>query len=390
MENYEYIYTINPDSNEPIMLINDIIGICVDEYGYSYGVSGGQFQKELLSLDEKGKKKIKIYINSIGGSVKDGQSIFDAIINSKANVDTYCTGLCASIAGVIFLAGKNRFIADYGLLMTHSPYVEDGPTDSEYLTRTKDSLIRMICARTGVTEESVSNMMNTETWMNAEEAIEAGFATEIVNSGDSNKKRITKQTDVYAKWSECGLIMNKAFGIKNIKENMSLQKINAKLGLNEDASMESTLIEINKLLTIKNKMEEDDEDEDDEDNEAMDKMKAELKEAQDKYDACMSEMTEMKNKMAEADAQNKKQMATDMIQNFVKLGKIKNETASIEKWTNMAIADYQLAKDLIDELPLNKTAVKIQTVDNVSNSVTGKYDAVSKKMAELSNKLNIK
>lgn len=386
MENYEYIYTINPDANEPIMLITDVIGSYADDFGCLCGVSGQQFARELLSLDEKGKKRIKIYINSIGGSVIDGQSIFDAIVNSKTTVDTYITGLAASIAGVIWLGGKNRYIADYGLFMAHSPYVENGPLTSEYLDRTRVSLITMICARTGVSNDKVSEMLNGETWMDAEEALKEGFATEIVNSGEANKKRINKQSDVYSKWSECGVIMNKAFGIKNIKENMSIQKINAKLGLNEDASFENTMNQITKLQTIKNEMDGDDDDDD----EAMDKMKAELKEAKDKYEDCMNKLTEANSKIAEVEAKNKLDMANALIANYVKLGKIKNEEGSIKKWTSMAIADYALAKDLIEDMPVNKTAVTINTVSNVNDPNSNRFDAVAKKMAEINSKLKIK
>jgi hypothetical protein len=109
-------------------------------------------------------------------------------------------------------------------------------------------------------------------------------------------------------------------------------------------------------------------------------MKADLKEAQDKYEDCMNELASLKNKM-------KEDKAKDMIANFVKMGKIKNEAKSIEKWTAMAIADFDLAKDLIDELPVNKTAAKIDTNDKVNTKIGERFDAVAMKMAEIQNKL---
>ena len=132
----EYKLTVNPDSNEPIILINDVIG-CDETMGG--GILGSDFEREILSLDDKGKKRIRVYINSVGGSVIDGMSIYNAIIHTKTPVDTYCVGIAASIAGVIFTAGKNRYIADYGLLMIHNPYRETGEID-EFLNRTEISL----------------------------------------------------------------------------------------------------------------------------------------------------------------------------------------------------------------------------------------------------------
>lgn len=374
-----YDYTINPDSDEPIMLINDDIGY---DLITGRGIDGEKFLKEILSLDEQGKKRIKIYINSMGGNVADGQSIFHGIVNTKTPVDTYCIGLAASIAGVIFLAGKKRYIVDYGYLMIHDPYVSGGGEISDeltkYLNSTRSSLLTMICARTGISEEIISKVMSEETWIDAEAALSGGYATDKMESNSNNVKKMTKEDSMKAKWQEYGLVLNKVLD-KNNNKKMSIQKINAKLGLNEDAAFESTEKEISKLIAIKNKAEMD-EDESNEDDDMMDKMKAELKEATDKYEDCMNELKALKDKMVE-------DKAKDSVANYVKLGKIKNEAKSIEKWTNMFIADFELAKDLVDELPVNKSAAKIETVNKVSDKTSAKYDAVARKMAEIANKL---
>ena len=91
-----FIYTINPESNTPIMLINKEIG------GYD-GIIGSQFQSELTALDLMEKESIEIHINSTGGSIIDGYSIYSAIINAKTPINTVNVGLCASTASWLFL-----------------------------------------------------------------------------------------------------------------------------------------------------------------------------------------------------------------------------------------------------------------------------------------------
>jgi ATP-dependent protease ClpP protease subunit len=100
-----FMYTVNVDSDEPIMLINKHIGY--DEAD-GYGIMGDLFQAELLALDQMEKKRIQVWINSPGGSVMDGYNMYTAMLKTKTKVDTYCVGICASMAAVLFQAGRKR------------------------------------------------------------------------------------------------------------------------------------------------------------------------------------------------------------------------------------------------------------------------------------------
>src|SRR5690348_5015887 len=104
--NHFWLYTVDPDAERPVMLINTHIGFDEAE---GFGVMGDAFQRELLQLDalciENNKGPIQVWINSPGGIVTDGMSIYSAILKSTTKVDTYCVGMAASIAGVIFQAG---------------------------------------------------------------------------------------------------------------------------------------------------------------------------------------------------------------------------------------------------------------------------------------------
>ena len=101
----EFIYTVDPNSETPIMLINKHIGF-YSELGM--GVNGEQFMSEMLALDAMGKSLINVWINSTGGGVLAGSNIVSAILNTKCKVDTYNMGVCASIAAVIFQTGRKR------------------------------------------------------------------------------------------------------------------------------------------------------------------------------------------------------------------------------------------------------------------------------------------
>src|SRR5580693_4406944 len=137
------MYCTDTSAEEPIMLINKHIGF--DEKD-GQGIDGSLFQAELLALDRIGKKRIQVWINSPGGTVMDGYNIYNAILKSDTKVDTYCVGICASIAAVIFQAGRKRIMADYGLLMYHNPY---GGTGGDELDAMRNSICTMIAVSTG-------------------------------------------------------------------------------------------------------------------------------------------------------------------------------------------------------------------------------------------------
>jgi len=127
-EHTSFEYCIDPLAEEPIMLILKHIGNVYDAQGNitEYGVQGADFCSELLLLDNAGKRKIQIWINSIGGSVMDGYSILGAMLKTNATVDTYNIGVAASTAGWLFEAGTKRDMSDYATWMGHNPHSADG------------------------------------------------------------------------------------------------------------------------------------------------------------------------------------------------------------------------------------------------------------------------
>ena len=358
------IYCIDSSVDEPIMLLNKHIGVDSEE---GQGIDGSIFQQELLQLDTLGKKRIHIWINSPGGVVQDGYSIYSAILKSNTPVDTYCVGCAASIAGVIFQAGRKRVMADYSWLMYHNPF---GSDNTEVIATMKKSIITMIATRSGMTEDAVRVMMNRETFILADEAMKMKLCDEIDSSVSLNTKYLKKITDSLQFHKECNKVVNSLLINNKTNNNMSLTKVCMKLGLN-DSAQEDHIIAAIVALENKAKKAEAEADEakmkaenkakDDED--SYNKLKNDFEEKKKAFDKLKAEMEDCKSKLdaleedkAKAELETKKEKAKNMVEGIAKIGKIKNEATVILKWTNLAIADFDGTKAMLDELPLNKIA----------------------------------
>ncbi len=246
------------DTDKPVLLINHDIGFdpACPEVDY---IDGDDFVDALLRLDNAGKKVIEVWICSNGGYVSDGQKMYMAILASKAKVNTVCTGVAASIAAVIFCAGRERTILDYAKLMFHNPH---GGKQDKGMDAIRDSIIKMISGRCGLSEAKVASMMDKTTWMDAEEAKTYMIATKIDNVADKNiKNALNGEGDEMMK---AQLEFTNKLLIKN--KNTMFTKEDAKaLGLPEDASQEliGSVMRATSLNAIKNKKEKNDDDGDD-------------------------------------------------------------------------------------------------------------------------------
>ena len=149
----------------------------------------GEMSAVILSrqLAELGEdvSKINVYINSYGGEVAEGLAIYNALKRHKAKVVTYCDGFAASIASVIFMAGDERIMNDSSLLMIHNAW-SYGMGNAEELRKQADDLdkitqasVTAYAAHSTLSEEEIKDLMDKETWILPEEALEYGFATSI-------------------------------------------------------------------------------------------------------------------------------------------------------------------------------------------------------------------
>jgi ATP-dependent Clp protease, protease subunit len=152
-----------------------------DEIG-DYGTSAKQFIDDLKSV---GGKDIVIRMNSVGGSVFDGLAIYNVLRSHKGYVNVKIEGLSASIASIIALAGDNIEMAENGFFMIHNPFgksmggAEDMRKTADLLDKIKQELVNIYATKTQLSDETISNMMDEETWLTSQEAKEMGFIDTI-------------------------------------------------------------------------------------------------------------------------------------------------------------------------------------------------------------------
>jgi len=147
------------------------------------------FLKEFRILEDK-YETINIKINSPGGSVYHGMPIYNAIVNSKANVNTYNDGLAASMAGILLMAGKKRYMAKNSVLMIHNAATGAWGNAKQIeatLNQVKvtDGIIADLFAeRSNLTAQEFQDkyLDFQDHFLRAETALENGFIDEIVST----------------------------------------------------------------------------------------------------------------------------------------------------------------------------------------------------------------
>lgn len=146
-------------------------------------------QAQLLYLDsaEPGKD-VSIYINSPGGSVYAGLGIYDTMQYISSDVTTICTGIAASMAAVLLVAGATgkRFALRHSRVMIHQPMggAQGQASDMEITVREirklKDELYRIISEHSGQPLEKVEKDSDRDYWMTAEEALQYGMIDKVL------------------------------------------------------------------------------------------------------------------------------------------------------------------------------------------------------------------
>jgi len=143
--------------------------------------------------------KIRIHINSTGGSVTDGMSVFSKILNCPIPTETINDALAASMGSIIWAAGDELYMRDYALLMIHNPFADnDGEKEYNQITDAfKQQLKTIYVKRFGLTEEEVEDIMNGKegddgTFFTAEQAVEKGFvqADHVIETPKATKDQI--------------------------------------------------------------------------------------------------------------------------------------------------------------------------------------------------------
>ena len=133
-----------------------------------------------------GTGDITVWINSPGGDCVAAAQIYNMLMDYKGNVTVKIDGIAASAASVIAMAGTKVLMSPVSMLMIHNPMtVAAGNTDEmqkaiEMLGSVKDSIINAYEIKTSLSRAKLSHLMDAETWMDANKAVELGFADGIL------------------------------------------------------------------------------------------------------------------------------------------------------------------------------------------------------------------
>lgn len=155
-------------------------GIGDDFWGDGSMISAKTFSDELQKL-EPTVNEITVRINSPGGDVFQGVTIFNRLKQHKAKIIVHIDGLAASIASIIALAGDEIFIGEGALYMVHLPWtfaMGDRMALENTINRLLDveeQLIGIYSKKTGIDRSEIRAMLEAETWLDADQAIEKGF-----------------------------------------------------------------------------------------------------------------------------------------------------------------------------------------------------------------------
>ena len=161
----------------------------MDEIG-AFGVSAAAFKDALDSLPPT--QPILLHICSDGGSITDGNEIYNALCAHPGGVEVEIGAIAASIASVIAMAGKPISMPENGFLMIHKPTgvtvgdSDDHRKNAEIMDKMQEGIAATYAKRTGKPLAEVSAMMDDETWMTADEALENGFIDSIRDDTDTN------------------------------------------------------------------------------------------------------------------------------------------------------------------------------------------------------------
>ena len=160
--------------------------LLIYDYIDPWGVTASDVVAELAALEPTAA--IRVRINSGGGDLFDGVAIYNALAAHAGKVTTQIDGLAASAASLVALAGDEVEIATNAFLMIHHPWTfaignaEDLRAEADLLDKLSDgALVGVYVAFTGQAKADVRAWMDAETWFNADEALEKGFATKIVD-----------------------------------------------------------------------------------------------------------------------------------------------------------------------------------------------------------------
>jgi len=175
------------NEDERTISVYDVIG---QDYWSGEGVTAKRVSAALRSM---GKGPVTVNVNSPGGDMFEGLAIYNLLREHDGEVTVKVLGVAASAASVIAMAGDSVQIARAGFLMIHNAWVmavgnrHDLAEIAATLKPFDEAMASIYAAKTGGDPKAMSKLMDAESWIGGESAIEQGFADDLLPSDQVGK-----------------------------------------------------------------------------------------------------------------------------------------------------------------------------------------------------------
>ena len=187
-------------------------GTIAEDSWFDDDVTPKLFRDELMA----GSGDITIWLNSPGGDCVAAAQIYNMLMDYKGSVTVKIDGIAASAASVIAMAGTKVLMSPVSMMMLHNPMtIAYGNSDEmqkaiEMLQEVKESIINAYEIKTGLSRAKLSHLMDAETWMDANKAVELGFADGILQrSNETENIALPAASMMYSRVNVVNSLMGK-------------------------------------------------------------------------------------------------------------------------------------------------------------------------------------
>ncbi|ESH90784.1 peptidase [Cupriavidus sp. HPC(L)] len=164
-----------------------------DAIGENWDGTGVTSKRISAALRSIGSRAITVNINSPGGDFFEGVAIYNLLREHKAKVTVQVMGVAASAASVIAMAGDDILMGDGAFLMIHNAWAvaignrHDMRATAEVLEPFDGAMAKVYAERSGISPAEAAAMMDRESWIGADEAVQLGFATGLLDSAEVSR-----------------------------------------------------------------------------------------------------------------------------------------------------------------------------------------------------------
>lgn len=224
----------NQNEEEVIERILFLNGTIAEESWFDDDVTPQIFKDEL----NKGNGNITVWINSPGGDCVAAAQIYNMLIDYKGDVTVKIDGIAASAASVIAMAGTKVLMSPVSMLMIHNPmtiaFGNKGEMEKaiSMLDEVKESIINAYEIKTGLSRAKLSHLMDSETWMDSNKAVELGFTDDILKRSETTDVEVPQVSMMYQEAQVVNSLMDK------LATKCKIENKETNIGIKADSLME--------------------------------------------------------------------------------------------------------------------------------------------------------